>query len=182
MQFANKHLKHKRINRNNMNLHFSLDATSTNRLWWFFLTPAAEISENSLFLTANYAEWWPAHLYVKNTIQCDYSLHACVRTMLQPHTQRPHCSSRGGNMLYREVWLCQRANKVPTVSVWECWPPKNTLLSILEQCYRCGQSAVSLLLAFNVVHSLAPFCCIVQIPLWGNLTTNEISFQGNWST
>ena len=96
------------------------------------------------------------HFSIMNTIQCDRWLHACVHTMLQTHThthihahrhtQQPHCSSRGGNKLYREAWRCQEAHKVPTVcvSVSVCWPSKTTLLSSLELGCRCGQSLVSL--------------------------------------
>lgn len=63
-------------------------------------------------------------------------LHACVRTMLEPHAQRSHCFSQGGNILDWEAWLCQQANKVFTVracvcerlsvSDWVCWTSKNT--------------------------------------------------------
>lgn len=123
------------------------------------------------------------HLSVMNTIQCAYWLHACVRTMLQPHAQRPHCSSQGGNMLYREAWLCQQANKVSTVCAFEC-------VSVLD-CYKhssphwssvAGAGKRRFLSAFNAAHSLAPFAAWCKSH-WAELNNQRFSFpRGNWST
>lgn len=61
------------------------------------------------------------HPSVMNTIHCDCWLHACVRTMLQPHAQRPHCSSQGGkHAVLGKRDRASRPNTVSTVCAFEC--------------------------------------------------------------
>lgn len=87
------------------------------------------------------------------TINCMHVSTQCCK----PHTQRPHCFSQGGNMLYREVWLCQQANKVSSVCVYvresvgllkTLWCPYWAVL----QVWAVGNFT----LTFNIAHSLAP--------------------------